>query len=224
MVFWLGPYEYSSKQVLLDRVKHFLQRTPPGPVTHEIAIHKLRLLVALHPDAERKVGAGIESFKIVRNEGSGQGIHFVRVDGTEDTFSYHKCIMGIPQSPYGKVCEALRFAVRPQLSAFRANLTLPIPCAISGVTIKVHRELHIDHKEPFWKLLRAFSKKYSIDLQALETTGSGESLRLNDEKISSMFEQYHLEHAQLQASFKAANAAKGGRLGFKIKVDNDVVA
>lgn len=84
-------------------------------ITNKLAFKKLHLLLAMHPDADRKIGVGIEHFRIERNAlGAGKGIWLVCVDGSEDTFSYKRCIRGVVQSSHGKVYEALRFAVRPQ--------------------------------------------------------------------------------------------------------------
>ncbi|WP_367620493.1 DCL family protein [Pseudomonas sp. CAN1] len=181
-------------------------------VSHKIAIQKLHLLIALHPDAERKIGSGIDHFKVQRNVlGAGQGLWLVRSDGTEESFSYKRCITGVRQSSYGKVCEALRFSVRSQLIAYRETLTLPAICAISGEEIVHRSNLHIDHKVPFWRLLQAFSEIHGIDLSVLDTVGSGEGLALVDQEISKAFETFHLTHAELQPSSKTANILKGGK-------------
>lgn len=115
-MYWLEPSEYCNKQALLDSLK-----APLGRVSHPVAIQKLQLLLALPPDAKRKIGAGVDHFMIARNELSGRGFHLVRLDGDEESFSYRKCVTGVAQSPHGKVCEALRFAVRAQLDAIRAR-------------------------------------------------------------------------------------------------------
>lgn len=209
-MYWLGPFEYRTKQALLDGLKMYLRSAPLGRVTHRVAIQKLHLLLALHPDAERKVGSGVDHFLIARNELSGRGFRLVRPDGTEETFSYSKCITGVSQSPYGKVCEALRFAVRPQLDAFRAQLIFPTRCAISGEPIVHPNDLHVDHKTPFWRLLAQFCKTHQVDLSALQTTGNGMGLALVDRGTTAAFVAYHLKHAKLQASCKAANLRKGG--------------
>ncbi|WP_323157583.1 DCL family protein [Pseudomonas fulva] len=70
-MYWLGPFEYHCKQALLDALKKYLRTARMGRVRHTIAIQKLHLLVALHPDAERKIGVGVDHFLIVRNELSG---------------------------------------------------------------------------------------------------------------------------------------------------------
>ncbi|MHA6130479.1 DUF3223 domain-containing protein [Pseudomonas fluorescens group sp. PF-1] len=149
-MFWLGPFEYKSKKELLDRLKDYLQNAPIGVIASKLAVKKLHLLIAMHPEASRKIGVGIDHFRIQRNAlGAGKGIKFVRVDGSEDGFSYKRCITGAIQSPHGKVCEALRFTVRSQLIAFRDALGLPVRCATSGVIITDRKNLHIDHREPF---------------------------------------------------------------------------
>jgi len=209
-MYWLGPFEYRSKQALLNGLKAYLRTAPLGKVTHELAIQKLHLLLALHPDAERKIGAGIDHFRIARNELSGRGFRLVRSDGSEETFSYTKCITGITQSPYGKACEALRFAVRPQLDVFRSQLVFPARCAITGDPIVHPNDLHVDHKTPFWRLLAQFCKAHQVDLSTLQTTGNGMTLALVDRRITDAFVAYHLKHARLQASCRAANIRKGG--------------
>lgn len=126
-MFWLGPFEYKSKKELLERLKNYLQKAPIGVTTNKLAVKKMHLLIAMHPEASRKIGVGIDHFKIVRNAlGAGRGIRLVRTDGSEDAISYKRCITGLVQSPHGKVCEALRFAVRSQLIAFRDALGMPM--------------------------------------------------------------------------------------------------
>lgn len=213
-MFWLGPFEYKSKKELLDRLKDYLQNAPIGMITNKLAVKKMHLLIAMHPEASRKIGVGIDHFKIVKNElGAGRGIRLVRLDGSEDSFSYKRCITGVIQSSHGKVCEALRFTVRSQLIAFRDAFGLPVRCAASGVIITDRKDLHIDHREPFWVLLERFCHDHQVDLTTLETTGNGENLALVDQKVSSEFEEYHRLHAELRPLLKAANVAKGGRRG-----------
>jgi hypothetical protein len=147
-MYWLGPFEYKSKKALLDALKSYLQTAPAGVITNRYAIKKLHLLIAMHPDAERKIGVGVDHFKIKRNAlGAGNGFWLVRSDGSKDSFSYERCITGVVQSPHGKVCEALRFVLRPQMHAFRDALGLPVQCSVTGVDIVKRKDLHIDHKD-----------------------------------------------------------------------------
>lgn len=136
---------------LPDRGRTYvLKKEIPIKDATEEDCHALLETIAMHPEASRKIGVGIDHFRIQRNAlGAGKGIKFVRVDGSEDGFSYKRCITGAIQSPHGKVCEALRFTVHSQLIAFRDALGLPVRCATSGVIITDRKNLHIDHREPF---------------------------------------------------------------------------
>ncbi|NWB50145.1 DCL family protein [Pseudomonas gingeri] len=216
-MYWLGPFEYKSKKALLDALKSYLQTAPAGVITNRYAIKKLHLLIAMHPDAERKIGVGVDHFKIKRNVlGAGNGFWLVRSDGSEDSFSYERCITGVVQSPHGKVCEALRFVVRPQMHAFRDALGLPVQCSVTGVDIVKRKDLHIDHKDPFWLLLERFCQDRQVDLSVLETRGNGETLELVDKRVASAFEAFHRLHAELRPVLKDVNVAKGGRVAFRL--------
>ncbi|KIU54414.1 hypothetical protein QV12_01025 [Pseudomonas putida] len=210
-MYWLGPFEYPSKQTLLDRLKHFIRTSDIGRITHPVADQKLHLLLALHPDADRKIGVGVDHFCLERNRLAGRGLSLVRVDGTIDSFSYKRCITGVAQSHHGKVCEALRFAIRPQMDTFRVSLEWPINCAITGDQIVHPNDLHIDHKVAFWRLLDEFCRKYGVHLPNLKVVGNGMTLALADQEIHQTFVDFHLRHAQLQPTCRQANLWKGGR-------------
>lgn len=211
-MYWLGPFEYPSKQALLDRLKHFIRTADVGRITHDVATQKLHLLLALHPNAERKIGVGVDHFCVERNQLAGRGLQLVRIDGTRDTFSYKRCITGVTQSHHGKVCEALRFAVRPQMEAFRASLSWPVNCAITGDEIVHPNDLHIDHKVAFWRLLENFCSESKVALHDLDVVGNGMVLELANLEVTKAFVEYHLRHAQLQPTCRQANVWKGGRV------------
>ncbi|QXW42687.1 DCL family protein [Pseudomonas amygdali] len=212
-MFWLGRYTYKSKQELQEKLKAYLMAAHVGEVRNRNADRKLRLLLMMHPDAARKIGSGIDYFTVVRNaRGAGQGFHVVRTDGTVESFSYKRCISGVMQSDYGKVREALRFAVQPQLMEEREKHKLPVICKLSDVAIRDRKELHMDHVIPFCQLLEDFSIAQNVDLSALKTIGNGEALHFVDSEVTASFVRYHRQHAKLQPTSRIANAAKGGRL------------
>lgn len=210
-MFHLGPYEYPSKEALKARLKSFLEGAADGPVTNAVAIEKLQYLLLLHPRAIEKIGTGVASFVIARNErGSGKGFKLIRADGTEERFSYKACLDGQTPTNRSRAVEALRFAVRPQLMAFRRSLALPVACALTGEIITDHADLHVDHAKPFWLLVHAFCLRENINLAALKTTGNGEHLGLQDEVMMLRFQRFHQERAHLQPTRKRANLEKGG--------------
>lgn len=212
-MFWLGKYTYASKEELKGKLKSFLAESPDGLILHPILVEKLHELLLLHPRAEEKIGVGIQNFAVARNQrGSGKSFKIIRIDGTEERFSYKMCIEGQMVTNRAKVIEALRFAIKPQLLEFRQKVYLPITCGISGRIITTHKELHIDHKIPFWSLVQNFCLQKNIDLNILETEGNGENIRLVNKKIELEFQDFHRKHAELQVSLKEANLEKGGSL------------
>ncbi|MFH4432823.1 DCL family protein [Vibrio diabolicus] len=208
-MFRLGPYEYSSKEALKKKLKAFLKGDNEGDITHPQLIDKLSYLLMLHPDAERKIGSGINGFKVERNyQGSGKSFVVIRKDYSEERFSYKSCIDGTVATRRSMALEALRFCVRSQMADYRSSIVLPTECGITGKVINSISELHIDHVEPFSVLVKQFCKEYGISLCDLETSSNGETLALLSKEIEGNFQDYHRSQARLQPSLASENMKK----------------
>lgn len=213
MKFYLGDYEYPTKSEFIREISSYLKTAKSHIITNQEMTEKLSLLLHMHPSSERKIGPGIKHFKVEKNtQGSGSSFVAVRIDGTEERFSYKTCITGKIPTKRSEVLEALRFAVRDQLFAFRKKLTLPIKCALSGNEIEKNEDLHIDHKTPFSELVREFLKDENITLEKLNTYGNGEYLELADKELESRFRKFHENNAVLQPSLMKENIRKGNNL------------
>lgn len=214
-IFQLGEYCYSSKKVLIASIQNYLARTNDGEVSHPETIQKLHYLLLMHPKAKYKIGVGVKKFLVTSNElGSGKGFEILRYDNTKERFSYKTCINGQKQTQRSKSVEALRFSIRQQMIDFRKSLKLPLNCAISGLPIHHHDEIHIDHRIPFWELVLNFLHEYNYSLIQLETCGSGEYLKLIDENIIKEFYFYHKKTAILQPTLIKYNIEKSGRASY----------
>ncbi|MCP1103962.1 DCL family protein [Serratia nevei] len=209
--FHLGDYVYKNKNELKESIKNFLQRAREGIVTHPETIEKLHYLLVMHPKAACKIGVGVKDFSVTSNtQGAGKGFEIIRKDNSRERFSYKACIDGERQTRRAKTVEALRFIIRQQMIDFRRSLQFPVRCAISGKLIHNNDELHIDHHIPFWELVTEFLEEESLTLEQLETSGSGEYLRLIDETVSRGFFKFHERNAKLQPTLKEYNIKKGG--------------
>jgi hypothetical protein len=210
MKFYLGDYEYSTKKEFISEISSYLKTAKSHIITNQEMTEKLSLLLHMHPSAERKIGLGIKHFKVEKNtQGSGSSFVAVRIDGTEERFSYKTCVTDHIPTKRSEVLEALRFAVRDQLFAFRKKLTLPIRCVLSGNLIEKNEDLHIDHKTPFSELVRQLLEIESTTLEKLNIYGNGETLELADKELESRFKKFHENKAVLQPSLMKENIRKG---------------
>lgn len=214
MKFYLGDYEYPTKNEFISEISSYLKTTKSHVITDQEMTEKLSLLLHIHPSAEKKIGPGIKHFKVEKNtQGAGNSFVAVRIDDTEERFAYKKCITGQIQTKRSEILEALRFAVRDQLFAFRKKLILPTICALSGNAIKKNEDLHIDHKIPFSELVRKFLEIENTTLENLNTSGNGEFLELADKELESKFKKFHEDNAILQPSLMKENIRKGNKIG-----------
>lgn len=210
MKFYLGDYEYPTKNEFISEISSYLKTAKSHIITNHEMTEKLSLLLHMHPSAERKIGPGIKHFKVEKNtQGSGSSFVAVRIDDTEERFSYKTCITGRIPTKKSEVLEALRFTVRDQLFAFRKTLTFPTKCALSGNGIEKNEDLHIDHKIPFSELVREFLKIECTTLEKLNTFGNGENLELTDKGLEFRFRKFHENKAVLQPTLMKENIRKG---------------
>lgn len=212
-MFALGPYEYESKESLKAKLKTHLANAQDGRVKHPIAHRKLLYLLYMHPRSEEKIGVGVDQFRIASNvKGSGKSFQLVRIDGSIERFSYKTCIDGLAPTMRSRVVEAFRFCVRDQLVNFRASVVLPTTCALTGKVIQNKKELHVDHRVPFWQLLERFRKENQFSLSAINIAGTGEHLSIMDPELQERWRTFHAEVAELQPALKEENLRKGGEI------------
>lgn len=98
------------------------------------------------------------------------------------------------------------------MEEFRASLSWPVNCAITGDEIALPNDLRIDHKVAFWRLLANFCSESQVVLPDLDVVGNGMAFELADLEVTKTFADYHLLHAQLQPTCRQVNVWKGGRV------------
>lgn len=88
----IAGHQFPRKTDALAFLKVMLNRYRPGDTVG--AEDKAFLLEALrrHPDAASKIGCGVKSFEIRSADYGTQCFWILRVDGTDERFSYKSCI------------------------------------------------------------------------------------------------------------------------------------
>ncbi|MBT9385641.1 DCL family protein [Pseudooceanicola sp. CBS1P-1] len=84
--------KFRTKGDALAYLRAMLNRYAPGsPVNEEDAVF-LREALKRHPEADAKIGAGISSFEVRSADYGTQCFWVLRVDQTEERFSYKSCV------------------------------------------------------------------------------------------------------------------------------------
>lgn len=192
----------SAKAAIYEVRNRVKARGRPTPEDDEF----LRDLVTLHPDAEAKVGCGIDHFE-VRQNFNYDGFWILRTDGSETDFSFMKCLYGASQE--AKVRSAMRYAVVDQKLAARdlafAGAEI-LTCPVTGEPIRVS-DCHIDHDSPtFVQIADAFAEQAG-GYASIETISVDGNIgrRFVDSALSSRWEAFHQERANLRAVSVRAN-------------------
>lgn len=188
---------------LRDRYKDF------EPVADKDREHLLAL-IAIHPEAEQKIGAGIQGFHVAQNPEWPQTRCFFidRVDGTRTGFSFLVCIDGAKDRK--DVHQALRTAVKDQTIRFKFQaLSKACICPISGCVL-TEANSHVDHAFPktFDWLVKQWMEDAMLEYRDLILTPSADmkfSNTLADDKIRECWVEYHRENAVLRLVSIEAN-------------------
>jgi hypothetical protein len=88
----IAGHQFPRKTDALAFLKVMLNRYRPGDTVSDA--DKVFLLEALkrHPEAAAKIGAGVKGFEVRSAEYGTQCFWILRVDGSDERFSYKSCI------------------------------------------------------------------------------------------------------------------------------------
>jgi hypothetical protein len=199
----IGARVFPSKKEAQEAIYDVRSRYAAG-ITMPEDDEFLRDLVAIHPDAEVKIGVGIDRFETRQNLGN-IGFWIVRTDGTETDFSFLKCLCG--SAAQDLVRSAMRSAVRGQLAEVRsAALGAGKCCPISGELLTTEN-CHVDHAEPlFIEIADAFaSSEGGYEAIATRALDGEFGRRFLDNTQEQRWIVFHRSLAQLRAVSKRTN-------------------
>ncbi len=203
----IGTRVYATKSAALDAIRCIRNEVYARTYTLPWEDSYLRDLIELHPDAEEKIGSGIDYFEARQNIGGTIGFWIVRVDGSETDFSFIRCLT--PASHDVRVRIAMRREVRDQIAEYRSeffSLDTDQRCPITNDRLTPQTS-HVDHYSPtFLNLAHAFA--ISIGGYPLIAVVAGDSVygaRFAFEGAAKVWRDYHLEKAQLRVVSRRAN-------------------
>jgi hypothetical protein len=111
-------------------------------------------LIERHPEAQQKIGVGIDHFEVMKTTQGTTCFSLVRTDGSGTDFSFYSCITGKAPSRKQEVSEALRkvveidiYKARDKFFKEHARADGLYECAKTKERIK-REDGHIDHLAP----------------------------------------------------------------------------
>lgn len=207
----LGGEGFRSKEAIRVRLKEVLWGdlgVVAIPANHAF----LSGLLAMHPKAGVKIGAGIASFEIRINDTfrKSRTIWVHRVDGTDDNFSYKECLQ--PSSPLRRFSGACRLSVRGQIEEWKRVHTAGRECWYCSVMDKKFDvvSMEVDHKPPltFNVLVRDFIIKHGIDINRIEYIDADDKTgnKFAYDFIEYSWQRFHDKYAELWLLSKQGHA------------------
>jgi hypothetical protein len=202
----IGDQNFDSKKAALEAIRGIRDRYPDNVALEVDDDRFVRCLLALHPEADQKIGAGVSHFTVATEaEFGGRNRHFVvhRILGGPTDFSFVHCLHGKSKDRNDRLM-ALRQAIKEQTWRFR-DWTLGngrVFCPYEGIELTATNS-HIDHAAPdtFESLVLRWLSAAGISIDAVEITPPADNqlvaYMINKDQLASWHE-FHKEHAKLR--------------------------
>lgn len=110
-----------------------------------------------------------------------------------------------------QVKQAARGAIGFQISRFRESIELPITCPLTLKKLTNWSSIHIDHIEPFSKLLEEWLDFHDLNPYDIALEGPKTAKTFKDKSLLKSWSDFHQTHARLQAVHSKANLRKGAK-------------
>jgi len=202
----VGQVTYPTQKAAKEAVRTILYACPIGHTLSGPDAAFMLDLLDLHPEADDKVGCGVESIQVEQNYGS-RGFWLTRRDGSRTDFSFLACIR--PPTTADNARAAFRSEIREQVHRYRDEQFNGdvVRCDVTGVPV-TRGEAHIDHATPLRDLLLAFLAIEGLDLDgvAVQPTRDGETTtELLDRGLAARWGAYHAANARLRVVTRHTN-------------------
>lgn len=93
----IGALRFAKKADAASYLRAMLRRYDVGDKVSAADEQVLRAALALHPEADAKIGCGIANFSVRRADFGTKCFWLNRTDGTTEKFSYKTCVYGVSQ-------------------------------------------------------------------------------------------------------------------------------
>jgi hypothetical protein len=203
MKYQINGKGFKTKGRITQYVRDLIAAHSVGDVLQDGNHEFISELFKRHPEADRKIGAGIKRIEIILCPmyGKNKVFKLVRVDGSSTDISWRQCVDGKP--PKRDAQQALRNAVEYQISAFRQKMFAEgCYCRITGEPLGPGNS-HVDHAPPytFQRLMDDFLVVKDMDVSEVPITPPADNQTttyLTDEAFEKEWCDFHKKNATLR--------------------------
>lgn len=214
--YTINGVTFTTQQELVAHIRAILKRYSNGEMLDMFDNLFVYDLLRLHPEADRKIGSGVEFFFVADNPvypgPRSRGFRVHRADGSETDFSFWECVR--PSSHSQKVIDAFRHVIEPDLRQFKQHVFDSsddgiVACPDTGQTL-TFTSAHVDHKAPltFDRMIADFLVFEGISANDVRLHASGDNEyqdRLVDLALQERWIAYHRDNAVLEVVSATAN-------------------
>jgi hypothetical protein len=217
----LGRFTFNSKTAAKDALRSIRDAVADRqPIHDEDAVDILLGVLAAHPQAAQKVGAGIAGFFAARSPDYPTRCFYLRrVDGSETDFSWNEAIT--PTLPITRLRMACRNATMDQKMEFRdrewpADEGGERMCPITGIPF-TRETAHVDHQTPvtFMRLVDDWLSAAGLEIGDVPIDHVGDLRSVDtfaDVRQANSWREYHRQYAVLRLVSAEGNLRQGARL------------
>lgn len=201
----IASLQFPSKKLAKEFFRELRDRYPDGCRIGEEDDRYLRELIAIHPEADAKVGCGMSHFTVETDALFGRTRHFMihRIDGSSTDVSFLSAIDG--HNERRDRLGALRRGIENQIVLFKQlafSSDCPKICPLRGVPI-TEDAYHVDHTPPqtFVYLVDGWLAQESLQIEDLEITPPSDNqivTEMTNDNQKRSWQDYHRTHASLR--------------------------
>ncbi|WP_245880821.1 DUF3223 domain-containing protein [Streptomyces zhaozhouensis] len=199
--YMIGTRRYPTKKAREEAVRDILRRYRAHTVVeNEEDDLLLRDLLNMHPDAEEKIGPGVDYFRVIKTpRGNHNGPEAVHINGHREPFSYMKCLQ--PPSHAQRVRAAMRTEIEAQVNSYFESRRA------AGTLVSDESGAALDPADTHVSYFRG-PRFHDLATQFIADVGGWEAVELTseterglalftDRQLGSKWQAHHQEHAVL---------------------------
>ncbi len=219
----IGNKEFKSQKGAIEYTRAIARKY--GSLAYIHGGDDFEYLMALferHPKSIKKLGCGIRAFKVITNFGGHLAFSIIRMDGTEDDFSFISCVKGKERSGKAYLKEAMRQAIALQVSVFKEYKAMEFKALhpdadgvndfeCDGCKVRINQSLdaHVDHVIEFSRLQEAFIEGRNDIPKIFNDRYHGlKEFRLSDMNFSDEWEKFHGEETIFRILCSVCNSMR----------------